>query len=184
MCNPVFALAASAFSAYQHYSQGKEQARALKYNASVQEANAELSRRAAADAVSRGAQEAGDVRDRARRQNARGRAVMAGSGLVTDTGSNLDIQTDNTVAGEVNALTALNNAQREAYGYKIQEMDSLNAATASRQSAKSARRNASLSAIGSLVTGAASYGSNAGFFQAKSYGPQNSWWARNFTGGV
>lgn len=94
-----------------------------QYNAQVSETNAKVMDDAAADSIIRGSEEAARQRLEARRSAARGRAAMASSGLLTDYGTNLDLLKDNAATGEMNALTVMTNAQREAQGYKNKAID-------------------------------------------------------------
>lgn len=187
MCEPTLALMAisTAFGAYQQYNQGRQQAAAARmaaannqriaeYNAQVAEVNAEMNKRAADDAITRGANDAATIRENARKANARGRAIMGGSGLLTDTGSNLDLLLDNTEAGEINALTVFNNAEREAYGFKVAATNNMAQAAGSRlegsigvqnanYQANIMKQNGLISAGSTLVTGATNFGLAGGF---------------------
>lgn len=89
------------------------------YNVDVAEENALVYDQAADDSLERGSRMAAAERDFSRRSSATGRAVAASSGTVVDMGSNLENQGDNALIGEMNALVAMNNAAREAYGYKL-----------------------------------------------------------------
>lgn len=181
MCDPtVLLIGGTLLTAYTQYSGAQDQAKAIEaegrnnaaiaeYNAKVSDVNSEIQRRGAHDALQRGADNAGDIRERVRQANATGRATMAGKGLLTDTGTNLDLLSQNAGVGEINARTAMNNAEREAYGYKIGQTDALaesqnlrlqgEAALKNSQfSAKTTRRAGLLSAAGTIASGAASYG--------------------------
>lgn len=103
-----------------------------EYNANIAEANAAIYREAAVDAIQRGADEAGEIRQFGRAVNARGRAAAGSSGTVVDAGTNLEIMAQNSMVAEINALTAMNNAEREAYGYELQETALKNQATGTR----------------------------------------------------
>ena len=116
------------------------------YNVAVAEQNAQVYDQAADDAVERGAQAAADERDFSRRSSARGRAVAASSGTVVDVGTNLQLQLDNVLIGEMNALTAMNNGAREAYGYSLD-------ATAERNRAKGIRYTGDMEAESIRLTG-------------------------------
>lgn len=93
------------------------------YQQKVFARNAEIYDRAAADSISRGVDSAADERLIAKRATGRSRAVAGSSGTVVGAGTNLDLQIQNAANGEMNALTVLNNAQREAYGFKVQAED-------------------------------------------------------------
>lgn len=89
------------------------------YNAQVAENNAVVYEQAAFDAVQRGADAAADERLASRISTARGRATAGSSGTVADAGTNLDLYVMNRQIGEMNALRTMNNAEREAYGYRL-----------------------------------------------------------------
>jgi hypothetical protein len=138
---PIAMIAASALQAKSQYDTGK-------YNQQVAETNAEIDNRAAADAVQRGADDAAKVRGQARRIAASQRAGTAASGVSVDTGSALDLLTETAGLGELEALTTLNNAQRQAYGYQVQGMNQT-------AQGRLARFQGNTQAVGSIMTGAA-----------------------------
>lgn len=105
-----------------------------EYNARVADENAKIYDIAAADAIQRGADEAGDERDLAKRANATARATMGSSGGVVDSGTRLRLQADNAGYGEMNALSVMNNAEREAYGLRTAGKDARAQATGIRYS--------------------------------------------------
>ncbi len=196
MCSPTLALTAigTVVSTYSQYAQGQAQAQATKmagrnnqaiaeYNAKMLEQNAEIQRRAKEDSLTRGAQDAATIRENTRKLNARGRAIMGSSGLLVDTGTNLSLLGDNTVAGEVNALTTFNNAERESYGYAIAETDAKNQAKNTRYQGELGMQTASynasiqkqaglLGATSTLVTGAGNF-AKLGGFDSQTY--KNGW---------
>lgn len=70
---------------------------------------------------------------------------MSASGIDLSTAGALDILGDTAAMGELDALTMVNNASREAYGYRMQaENDRLNA--------KMARRSGNMGAMTTLLT--------------------------------
>lgn len=176
MCDPI-SVAATAFSAYSSIQQGKAQAsvmraeaennnRVAEYNAKVQDQNADLQREGGRDALSRGANEAANIKQNFKSANATARAKAASTGLLVDQGSYGDLFDEGAAVGELNALTALNNAEREAYGFKLKANDYTAEARNLRlggqvginnaeYGAKVAKSNAFGDAAGTLVTGAA-----------------------------
>lgn len=196
MCEPTTIIAAVglAVSSFGQYQQGRAAAAAAKvdgenqrkiaeYNAQVGEnnavvadRNADLAEQQATDSIRRGANEAGDIRDRIRRINATGRAVQGSTGLLTDEGNASDKLDSNFVFGELDALQTVNNAEREAYGFKVDafnfdvEANNLrNQASLTRQggiaaesagnaSASNLKQAGLLKATDTLVSGAASLG--------------------------
>lgn len=109
------------------------------FNESIAEENAKMFESAAVDAIQRGSADAAFERDFAKRGIATARAVQGAGGTVVDTGTNLDIVALNKQIGEMNALTVMNNAEREAYGYEVE-------ATRERNRAKGIRYQGDLEA--------------------------------------
>lgn len=89
------------------------------YNAEVVENNIEVLEEAAGDSIQRGADAAAEARRQTRQSNAMGRSMAGSSGTLADTGTNLDLQIQNKMEGEITALTVMNNSEREAHGYMI-----------------------------------------------------------------
>ncbi len=192
MCSPVLALTAisTVVGAYGQIRSANDQASAIKaqgeananiaeYNARISDQNAEINARAAKDATVRGANDAATMRENARKANARGRAVTGSSGLLTDTGTPLALDVQNTGMGELNALTVMNNAEREAYGFKISETSDKADAIGQRYQGKQGlamakynskitRQGGLLAAGSTLVTGAVDYGKAGGFAKMSS----------------
>ena len=111
------AIAAAAIStgisAYSAVAAGENAKEVADYNATVQE-------NAAKDASERGAIAAAEQRTKARQMIARQNAAMSSGGLDASTGTPLDLQTETAGIGELDALRIVNNAQRQAAGYKAQ----------------------------------------------------------------
>lgn len=159
MCEPTtLAIAATAVQAFGQVSQAMQASKTAKANAQIARTNAEIKNKAAADATQRGADRAALKRQEAREATASFRARAGSTGFLADTGSSLDLQEQNAGVGEQNALTEMNNAEREAYGFKIGAMNDTNDANRFKAEGRSALTNGLLSAGGTLVTGAANYG--------------------------
>lgn len=182
MCSPTLAITAitTVVSAYGQKQAADAEAKAItrtaennqkiqEYNAKVSDVNADINARAAKDALQRGSMDAANIKENARAANARGRAVLSGTGLISDKGTGLNLQVQNTGVGTENALNAYNNAEREAYGYKIAETNDraearnkryqgqLGLDTAAYQSS-AVRQKGLYDAAGTLVTGAGDFG--------------------------
>lgn len=159
MCNPGIALlAATGFQAFSQYQAGQSANEASKVNAGIMRQNAAISDKAALDATQRGSDAAARETVKAHQINAKIRARAGATGILADTGNYGDIQDQNTGMGEFEALTIRNNAERESYGYKLQSTDSLNKANQIRYEGKAAKTAGTLSALTTLVSGAATYG--------------------------
>lgn len=118
MCEPTTilagaTLAAGALSAYNQYETGK-------YSAAVAEQNADVAEAQAQDSINRGNARAEEVRRRSRQAAGTQAATMGATGADLSTGNALDIFGDTAQFGTLDALTTVNNAQREAYGYQVQ----------------------------------------------------------------
>lgn len=122
MCDPTIAagatLALSGLSAYNQYQQGK-------YTAAVAQQNADVATAQANDAINRGNAEADQRRRETRQRQGTQAAIMGATGADMSSGSALDIFGDTAQFGELDALTTVNNAQREAYGYQVQGMNAI-----------------------------------------------------------
>lgn len=162
-------------SAYGQYQQGQQQksqaefaAKVSERNAAIAEDNAKVEDVQAKDALQRGADQAAQVRERTTRVNAALRANQGGSGVLTDTGTALDLLVQNTGTGQLDALTTLSNAQREAYGHEVGAWNQRAGAGTLRDQAagyRSAGANAASSGVFSagstLVTGFGAAGMKA-----------------------
>jgi hypothetical protein len=116
---PMIAYITAAVSAtYAAYAQ-REQA---KWAVKVAERDAKAAENAQTDAVLRGQVEEMNVRRRGWQVAGAQRAAVAASGIDLGTGSSLEVLSDTAMLTELDALTARNNAQREALGYKDQRM--------------------------------------------------------------
>ena len=128
------------FNAYSSYEQGK-------YLDKVSKVNAGISRQAADDAIKRGSIDADEQRKVAQQVIGAQRTGFAAGNIDVNTGTAGQIQNDTAALGELDALTIINNAAREAYGYRVQAMDQ-------RQQGKLAKWQGKMSAIGSILGGA------------------------------
>lgn len=131
MCDPATALAgaslaAGALSAVNQYQSGRQAA-------AVASANAESAEAQAQDSINRGNAAADEVRRRNRQALGTQTAAAAANGADISTGSALDIFGDTAQFGELDALTTVNNAQREAYGYEVQASNYKAQASAAKQ---------------------------------------------------
>lgn len=117
MCGPIAVgvamVAAAAMSAYSQHQNSKYQSQLANYNAEVAENSAK-------DAVNQGNAEASQRRERARQLAGTQAATMAANGVDLGGGTATDVFADTAGMGELDALTTLNNAQRQAYGLQSQ----------------------------------------------------------------
>lgn len=117
MCGPAAVpIAMMVMSAMQAYSQHKQ----AKYQSAVANQNADIAEAQAQDSINRGNAQAEQVRSRNRMAAGTQNATMGATGADLSTGNALDIFGDTAQYGQLDALTTVNNAQREAYGYQVQ----------------------------------------------------------------
>lgn len=126
--------------AVSSYEQGK-------YLNKVAKVNAGISERAGRDAVKRGNIDADEQRQQTGQVLGAQRTAFAANGVDVNSGSAGQVQNDTAALGELDALTLVNNAAREAYGYQVQAMDQ-------RQQGKLAKYQGKMDAIGSILGGA------------------------------
>jgi len=110
--------------------------------------NARLAEMQSDDALARGDAASKQAADRANQVRGAQRVGFAAQGVALDSGSAQDVQQETARLGALDALTVKNNAQREAWGYRIQANQYL----ASGEQAVMAGRN---SAGATLLTGGA-----------------------------
>lgn len=131
MCGPVAIGAAMlASAAVSAYSQKKN----ADYQADIANYNADVAENSANDAINRGNADAAQQRARARQLSGTQTATLAASGVDLGGGTAVDIFSQTAGMGELDALTAVNNAQRQAYGLQAQaagQRSQAQAATAS-----------------------------------------------------
>lgn len=166
MCDPMtVGIAAAGLQAAGQLSSAMATSASNKANAQIMRTNAQIKDKAAEDSIQRGADEGANARLRARQATAQLRANRASSGTIVDTGTALDLQEQNAGTGALNSLIIQNNAEREAYGYKVGAVSDRQQADVLKMNARSAMVTGLLTAGGTLVTGAANNGgvfNNAG----------------------
>ena len=160
MCDPVtmalVGVAGTALGAYGQIQAGQQAAAAAEYNAAVARNNQIIADRQAEDALKRGQVAEEEQRRRTRAMAGTQRAALAASGVQLDQGSPVDILSDTAQFGELDALTIRNNAEREAYGYRVQGMNFGAEAGLQQARAASAMPSALIGAGSTLLSGAAS----------------------------
>lgn len=123
---------------------GEAEAQRLEYNAGVTGLQA-------ADAVTRGAEEEQRFRSTVRGLIGSQRAGFAGQGVDVGSGSAVDVQADAAYLGELDALTIRSNAQREAWGYRVQGEDLRMAAGVARRGGQAAQTAARWNTASSIL---------------------------------
>jgi hypothetical protein len=156
MCEPVtiatiaigLAAASGGAKAYGEYQKGEAEAKAAQQQA-------EFERGAAADALQRGAAEAGKVRTAGSQLIGENKAALAGSGVDVQSGSAAAVLADTRAQSELDVGTVRSNAARAAWGHDVQagQLD---------YAARNARYQAKLAMTGTFLGTASSVASMAG----------------------
>ncbi len=122
------------------------------------ELNAQRNMETADDILVRGAYDADWQRVKTQQNIGTQRVAQAASGGMVDQDSNLLVNMDEAMIGELDAQTIANNAAREAFGYETQAMDLQVGANNMRKAGQNAQKNSILGGITSGMMGAASMG--------------------------
>lgn len=117
MCEPTtimaVTVAAGALSAYSQVQTGKA-------NAAIANANADAQEQAARDAVNTGNDQAYQQRMQAKQVAGQQTVALASGGADLTSGNALDLTTETAQFGQLDALTTINNAHRQAAGLQFQ----------------------------------------------------------------
>jgi hypothetical protein len=108
--------AVGAFAAEKQYDATKE---SIKYSQDIINRNQEIAQMKADDALARGREKASSIRGQVRQLVGAQRAAAAGSGVLATSGSPLQAQQQAQYLGDMDALTVMNNAQKEAWGHRM-----------------------------------------------------------------
>lgn len=112
MIQAIAAVAGTLLSEWDKYQSGQATAATERFNAQLYE-------QAADDALIRGEFEAGQIRRKASQIIATQRNMYAASGVDQTRGTPVDVQASSAGMAELDVQTTINNAAREAYGYRI-----------------------------------------------------------------
>lgn len=177
MCEPttIMMIGAAVISAYGMHEQGQAAKEMGEYSAKVSENNAKTAEYAAKDAEHRGAIEEDAQRRQVRQVMGQQRVGLAAQGGDLTDQSSVNILSDTAQFGELDALTVRSNAAREAWGMRVQGVDAINKAQASRYEGKATARSANISAFGTLLAGGA---------QAYGMGAKGGLWGKSAGGPV
>lgn len=157
----------TAASAYGTIQQGKAQQAQFNYQAAVDRNNAIYADRAAEDAIKKGQEDERRQRLITRNKIADQRVALAENNIDLGSDSAFDLQSDEAMTGELEALTIRNNAEREAYGYRVQGDNYRSSAANNNIAGKNARSSANMGAVTTILGGASTVGANYIDFQNK-----------------
>jgi hypothetical protein len=138
--------------------QGQAQKAQAKYQSAVERNNATIAGWQAEDATKRG--QIAEQRQRLATSRLAGaqRAGMASSGVELTSGSPLDVLGDTAQLGELDALTIRSNAEREAYGARVQQSSLTAQSGLTQMAGRDAQQASYISAGSSLLSSAATAG--------------------------
>lgn len=155
-----FASGATALAGAYSQSQAME-AQAI-YQKTQSEMNAKLADMQAADAIKRGNKNAAQVGKNAKRVLGAQRAALAAQGIDIDSGSAADVQQDTEVLSAMDQMTVKNNAWKEAWGFKVQALNTRAegdwAMAAGQQAARNTLLTGGMNALSYTAQGAYSVG--------------------------
>lgn len=142
MCAPLIvagvAVAASgAMSAYAQYQAGR-------FEEDQAKANAQLAEASAASASARGATEAGRLRTEGTELISQQKVALGSNGVVTSSGTALNLFASTRGQVELDAQTARHNAALEAWGHRVEKEQY-------KAQAKIARRNSVLGPLSTII---------------------------------
>lgn len=129
MCEPTTILAGislattvvgGVMSAQAQRQQAAQEASQSYYAAGIARNNQIAANHAANDAIERGKVDRARAAIAAKQTVGAQRAALAAGGVEVNSGSALDLQVETTRLGEYDQLVAMNNAQREALGFRTQ----------------------------------------------------------------
>jgi len=152
---------------YGQNQQAKAAAGQANYQAAVDRNNKIISDRQAEDAIKRGQADEQEHRRKVSQVKGSQRVAFASKGI--DLGSDVVIDTlsDTAMLGELDALTIRNNAEREAYGYRVQGMNYGASAQNNALSAKNAKSAGRTGMFTTLLSGASTISGNYADYKNK-----------------
>lgn len=158
---------AGGVSAYGQYQQGQAQEEQYEYQAAVDRNNSIIAQRQADDAIERGRIEEQEHREKVNQIKSSQRVSFASRGIDLGSADVSETLADTAMLGELDALTIRNNAQREAYGYRVQASNFEASAGLKEVAGDNAASSGITSATTTLLGTAATVGSKYSDFQSK-----------------
>lgn len=124
------------------------------YEGSIFDMNAGVADKQAADALARGDQAVSESRAQSRGLTGSQRASQAAEGIDITSGSAADVQNNDAALGELDRLTLAQNAQREAFGYKVEAANARAQGNLARMGGRNQASSLRNAATGTLLNGA------------------------------
>jgi hypothetical protein len=151
-------VAGAGISAFGAVEQGQATADAAAYNAKVASNNAIIANQNAEYAVTAGVTKAGNVSEQNAAEVGQIKTALAANNVDIGSKSAVDVVAGQREKGELDAQTALNNAELSAYGYRSQATGFEAQAGLEKQEAEQAPEGADIGAAGGLLQSASSLG--------------------------
>ena len=155
---PYLMAAGTAMSAYSALQQGQSEYQASLMQSQIEERNAKANEIAATQSQEEASREAKQL-DLQRRKLIGEQAAAAGKSGLTISGSVDDVMNDTAIQMETEIQMAKYRGQVEAYNYGQKALNNYTQAKMDIYSGIEAKRSATWSAAGTLISGAARYGS-------------------------
>lgn len=170
-------------SAMGAYSQAKSQKSALKAEAQIQANNATLAEWQAEDAIARGETAAVQVQQQGAQMAGRQRAAFAANGVDLSYGSAMQVINDTDYLTAVDASQTVANAEREAWGYRMDARQSMDRSSAARAGASQV---SPWLAAGTSLVGSATQAASRWYGGSKTSGARDGFgdWAFRSTRGA
>jgi len=122
------------------FAGGLVQAQAIRdvgaFEADAARLNERLAELQGKQAIARGKKDAANLKRGVKQLIGEQRAAFAAQGIEVGSGSALEIQEETAALGELDAITIRNNAQREAFGFRVQGLQAAQRAQFARISAE------------------------------------------------
>jgi hypothetical protein len=147
------AIAGMGVSAYGSYKSGKAAQAAANSDAQRLEFNAQVADAQAQDALERGVEEESRFKQNVRRLIGTQRAAFAGGGVAVNVGSARDVRADTEYLAQLDVEQIRSNAEREAWGHRVESSDLRMQADVARRGGKSAASAGKWAAGGTLLSG-------------------------------
>jgi len=152
----LFTAGGGGFQASSQWQAGNAQSKVDLYNAQVAANNAKVDALQSDDAIARGSTAETVHRKQVKALIGSQRASLAASGVDVNDGSALDVQTDSARQGETDALTIRANAAREAWGYKVKQVNDLSQEQQYKTQSQIDKAAGKRNAAGTIITSAGS----------------------------
>ncbi len=159
---PYLMAGSAALGAISSIQAGQQASQSAKYNAAVQDNNAQLATQNATMAGREGAANAAIEQQKTRAAVGGIKAAQAANNIDVNSGSAVDVRSSAAELGELNAISIRSNAARTAYGYQTQSASDTAQSQLDKQQAKYDATAGYVKGATTLIGGAATAANNWG----------------------